>query len=89
VILPAEGKAGNMKKSRSKRAESPSELIDARIADLGDWRGEMLSRLRALIMEAGPEVADLEFSSEQPTEERKRGWSSAVIPCSQVHSRVT
>jgi len=47
-----------MKKSRSKRAESPAELIDARIEDLGDWRGEMLSRLRALIKEADPEVAE-------------------------------
>ena len=53
-----QGEAGNMKKSRSKRAESPSELIDARIKDLGDWRGEMLSRLRALIKEADPEVAE-------------------------------
>ena len=47
-----------MKKSPSKRAESPSELIDARIEDLGDWRGETLSRLRALIKEADPEVAE-------------------------------
>jgi len=47
-----------MKKSQPKRAESPSELIDARIEDLGDWRGEMLSRLRALIKEADPEVAE-------------------------------
>jgi hypothetical protein len=47
-----------MKKSRSKKAESPSALIDARIEDLGDWRGEMLSRLRALIKEADPEVAE-------------------------------
>jgi len=47
-----------MKKSRSKKAEAPSELIDARIEDLGDWRGEMLSRLRALIKEADPEVAE-------------------------------
>jgi hypothetical protein len=47
-----------MKKSRSKKAESPSELIDARIEDLGDWRGEMLSRLRALIKEADPEVTE-------------------------------
>jgi hypothetical protein len=56
-----QGDACNMKKSRSKRAESPespSELIDARIEDLGDWRGEMLSRLRALIKEADPEVAE-------------------------------
>ena len=34
-------------KSRSESAESPSELIDARVEELGDWRGEMLSRLRA------------------------------------------
>jgi hypothetical protein len=47
-----------MKKSPSKKAESPSELIDARIEDLGDWRGEMLSRLRALIKEADPEVEE-------------------------------
>jgi len=47
-----------MKKSPTKRAESPSELIDARIKDLGDWRGEMLARLRALIKEAYPEVVE-------------------------------
>ena len=47
-----------MTKSQSKNAESPSELIDARIEDLGDWRGEMLSRLRALIKEAVPDVAE-------------------------------
>jgi hypothetical protein len=38
--------------------ESPSELIDARIEDLGDWRGEMLARIRALIKEADPEVVE-------------------------------
>lgn len=37
---------------------SASELIDARIAELGDWRGEMLARLRALIKEADPEVTE-------------------------------
>jgi hypothetical protein len=47
-----------MKKSPSKRAESSPELIDARIEELGDWRGEMLSRLRALIREADPEVVE-------------------------------
>ncbi len=47
-----------MKKSRSKRVESPSELIDARIEELGDWRGEMLARLRALIKAADPEVVE-------------------------------
>jgi hypothetical protein len=47
-----------MKKSRPKAAGSPSELIDARIEDLGDWRGEMLSRLRALIQQADPKVVE-------------------------------
>lgn len=41
-----------------KKLESPSELIDARIEELGDWRGEMLSRLRALIKQADPDVAE-------------------------------
>ena len=47
-----------MKKSPSKKGESPSEVIDARMEDLGDWRGEMLSRLRALIREADPEAIE-------------------------------
>jgi hypothetical protein len=47
-----------MKSTRPQRAASPSELIDARIRDLGDWRGEVLSRLRALIRQADPEVAE-------------------------------
>jgi hypothetical protein len=37
---------------------SPSALIDARIRELGDWRGEMLRRLRALVHEADPEVVE-------------------------------
>jgi hypothetical protein len=47
-----------MKKSQPKSAESPSKPIDASIEDPGDWRGEMLSRLRALIMEADPEMTE-------------------------------
>jgi hypothetical protein len=39
-------------------ADSPSQLIDARIKALGDWRGEMLARLRALIRQADPEVVE-------------------------------
>jgi hypothetical protein len=46
------------KKSPSKKAESPSALIDARIEELGDWRGEMLSRLRGLIKAAVPKVVE-------------------------------
>jgi hypothetical protein len=47
-----------MKKSAPKKAGSPSKLIDARIKELGDWRGETLGRLRALIKEADPEVVE-------------------------------
>jgi hypothetical protein len=38
--------------------KSPSELIDERIRDLGDWRGEMLARVRAVIKQADPEVVE-------------------------------
>ena len=64
-----------MKKSGSKKGESPSELIDARIEDLGDWRGDMLSRLRALIKKTDPEVVE---------EWKWRGvpvWSHAGMIC--------
>jgi hypothetical protein len=37
---------------------TPSELIDARIEELGDWRGEMLSRIRGLTKQAGPEIIE-------------------------------
>ncbi len=47
-----------MKKSASQEGKSPSQLIDGRIEELGDWRGEMLSRLRALIHQAAPEVVE-------------------------------
>ncbi len=63
-----------MKKSSSEKVESASVLIDARIQELDDWRGEMLSRLRALIKQADPEVV----------EEWKWGipvWSHAGIIC--------
>jgi hypothetical protein len=54
---------------------SPSQLIDARIKELDDWRGEMLARLRALIKEADPDVVE---------EWKWRGvpvWSDAGIIC--------
>ena len=47
-----------MKSSRPKAGESPSDLIDARIEELGDWRGQALSRVRALIREADPGVVE-------------------------------
>ena len=47
-----------MDKSGSQKTKSPSQLIDARIKELGDWRGTMLSRLRTLIKEAEPGVVE-------------------------------
>src|SRR6202008_94828 len=41
-----------------KRGDSPSQLIDARIQELGDWRGEMLARIRKLIKQADPDVVE-------------------------------
>src|ERR671929_1296779 len=64
-----------MKKNPPKTAKSPSQLIDARIEELGDWRGEMLGRLRALVKEADPEIVE---------EWKWRGvpvWSHAGLIC--------
>jgi hypothetical protein len=64
-----------MSKSASPKEQSPSQLIDGRIKELGDWRGKMLARLRALIKEADPEVVE---------EWKWRGvpvWSHAGIIC--------
>jgi hypothetical protein len=49
------GKSGSME---GKGGDSPSRLIDGRIEELGDWRGEMLARVRGLIKEADPEVVE-------------------------------
>ena len=47
-----------MKTSGSQKGESPSERIDGRIQELGDWRGKMLSRIRTLIKQADPKVVE-------------------------------
>jgi len=47
-----------MTKSGSQKSKSPSQLIDARIEELADWRGKMLGRLRTVIKEADPEVVE-------------------------------
>ena len=49
---------GNVRKNGPQRSDSPSRLIDARIKELGDWRGELLSRLRTLIKQADPDVVE-------------------------------
>lgn len=47
-----------MKKAGQSKGKSPSQLIDARIKELGDWRGKTLARLRVLIKEADPGVVE-------------------------------
>jgi len=51
-----EGEAGMP--SGSEKSKSPSQLIDARIKELDDWRGDLLSRLRGLVKEADPDVVE-------------------------------
>jgi hypothetical protein len=63
-----------MKKSGSQNVETASRLIDARIKELADWRGEMLARLRALIQQADPKVVE-EWKWEIPV------WSHDGIIC--------
>ena len=64
-----------MRKNGSQKVKSPSQRIDERITELGDWRGKMLGRLRAVIKEADPEVVE---------EWKWRGvpvWSHAGLIC--------
>ena len=74
-----------MKKSKSgaketKAGTSPSRLIDARIKELGDWRGETLARVRSLIKQADPEVVE-EWKWAKPTNPGTPVWSHAGIIC--------
>jgi hypothetical protein len=63
-----------MAKSSTKKDESPSQLIDARIQELGDWRGETLAKVRRLIKEADPEVVE-EWKWVKPTNPGTPVWS--------------
>mgnify|MGYP003520248846 CR=1 FL=1 len=53
-------KAATITESGAKeaKADSPSRMIDARIKELGDWRGEMLARVRSIIRQADPDVVE-------------------------------
>ncbi len=63
-----------MAKGNSKDNKSPSELIDARIRELGDWRGQTSSKVRRLIKEADPEVVE-EWKWVKPTNPGTPVWS--------------
>jgi hypothetical protein len=61
-------------------AESPAQLIDARIEELGDWRGQTLARLRALIKQADPEVVE-EWKWRKATNPGVPVWSHQGMIC--------
>ena len=63
-----------MAKSSTNKEESPSQLIDARIQEIGDWRGETLAKVRRLIKEADPEVVE-EWKWVKPTNPGTPVWS--------------
>src|SRR3989475_1559043 len=69
-----------MKKSGAGQGQSASELISKRIAKLGDWRGETLSRMRRLIKEADPDVVE-EVKWVKPTIPGTPTWSHDGIIC--------
>jgi hypothetical protein len=71
---------GNMETSGSTERRSASELIDERIAELGDWRGETLGRVRTLIREADPEVVE-EWKWAKATNPGTPVWSHDGIIC--------
>jgi hypothetical protein len=69
-----------MKKSGASQGQSASELISKRIAELGGWRGETLSRMRTLITEADPDVVE-ELKWVKPTNPGTPTWSHNGIIC--------
>jgi len=69
-----------MKKSVTTTGESPSRLIDARIKQLNDWRGKTLSRVRALIKQADPDVVE-EWKWVKATNPGTPVWSHGGIVC--------
>jgi len=70
----------NMKKSDASQGQSASGLISKRIAELGDWRGETLSRMRTLIKKADPDVVE-EWKWVKPTKPGTPVWSHDGIIC--------
>jgi hypothetical protein len=69
-----------MTKSSAPQDESASQLIDAKIEELGDWRGQTLSRLRALIKQADPEVVE-EWKWRKPSNPGVPVWSHQGMIC--------
>ncbi len=69
-----------MKNGSSPKGESPSQLVDERIEELGDWRGATLSRLRNLIKQADPDVVE-EWKWRKATNPGVPVWSHDGMIC--------
>src|SRR5467141_271265 len=69
-----------MKESGASQGQSASELISKRIVELGDWRGQTLSRMRTLIKQADPDVVE-EWKWVKPTKPGTPVWSHDGIIC--------
>jgi len=77
-----------MNASGPQQDKSPSELIDARIEELGDWRGEMLGRVRALVREADPDVVE-EWKWAKATSPGTPVWShDGIISTGETYKNV-
>jgi hypothetical protein len=78
--MDRESREENMKESDSNEGRSASERIDTRIAELGDWRGETLSRMRKLVKQADPDVVE-EVKWVKATSPGTPTWSHDGIIC--------
>jgi hypothetical protein len=88
VVLREEGHVYTMKNSSAQEVESPSQLIGARIKELGDWRGKTLSRLRTLIKQADPDVVE-EWKWKKPSNPGVPVWSHQGPICTgETYARV-
>src|SRR3990172_2037865 len=75
-----QGRETGMKKRESQRSRSPSQLMDARIKELGDWRGKTLQEVRRLIKEADSEIVE-EWKWKKATNPGTPVWSHSGGIC--------
>src|SRR5216684_4236172 len=72
----------NMKKSGAGEGQAASELISKRIAELGDWRGKTLGRMRKLIKQADPDVVEERKLTSPPSRRSLAKRSPSTVPAS-------
>jgi hypothetical protein len=81
-------KKSDAKESSAQSVESASRQIDAKIEQLGDWRGKMLARVRKIVLDADPEIIE-EWKWAKPTSPGTPVWSHSGIVCTgETHKSV-